>query len=442
MDTSYKINLKKLDTKNFFVKLIFLFLSFFILLTIFNNDLIGILSLLLVFLFFFILSIIYNSFAPILLSAILIRIFVIHLGAAYNLPDSSPDALFVELQAYEWSKNGFFGAIKHFPGPRFNFISWLIAIPYSLFGRSLLLAQSMSLFFGMSSIFLSCILLKKISGLQTAKIIGWILALFPSLVLYSVLTLREVYAVFFLLIALFGILHWTNNGNLKSILLTMFGFIGATFFHGALIVGGIFFIFLVFLSNFKILIKNIFINKTVNIKKFIFLFGVLIIFYIFPPTSIYVPKLQYLGNLDFNLILSVSSMKVIGEAAYPNWLIMDSISELFYKGPIRMIYFLFSPFPWDISKSEHIIGLIDGLFYMFISYFVITNIKEIWRNRFLRIIFFILIFYVFIFGIGVGNFGTNVRHRSKFIILLLVLIAPYIQIFKKKLKLTFLNQHR
>ena len=135
-------------------------------------------------------------------------------------------------------------------------------------------------------------------------------------------------------------------------------------------------------------------------------------------------------------------MKVIGEAAYPNWLIMDSISELFYKGPIRMIYFLFSPFPWDISKSEHIIGLIDGLFYMFIFYFVITNIKEIWRNRFLRIIFFILIFYVFIFGIGVGNFGTNVRHRSKFIILLLVLIAPYIQIFKKKLKLTFLNQHR
>lgn len=434
MVTPYKINLQKVDIKNILIKLILITLIYLFLLYIFNNDFAGLLSLSLVFLLFLYLSIIHYSFAPIFLSAILVRIFVIYLGNIYSLPDSSPDALIVELQAYEWSKNGFVNAIKNFPGPKFDFISWLIAIPYSLFGRSLLMAQSISLFFGMSTVFLSCILVKNIFDLKTAKKIGWILAFFPSFVLYSVLTLREVYAIFFLLISLFGLLNWTHYENLKSILLTMFGFIGATFFHGALIVGGIIFIYFAIKLNLKNLFKNLLFKKNIHLKSFIFLIGILMIFSIFPPTSIYVPKLESISSFNFDKILRVSTFKLEGDAAYPNWLIMETISEIFYKGPIRMIYFLFSPFPWDISKPNHFIGLIDGLFYAFISFFIIINLKEIWRNKFLKIIFLILIFYIFIFGIGVGNFGTNIRHRLKFILLLLVLAAPYIPTAKKEKK--------
>ena len=42
--------------------------------------------------------------------------------------------------------------------------------------------------------------------------------------------------------------------------------------------------------------------------------------------------------------------------------------------------------------------------------------------------------YIIVFAIGVGNFGTGIRHRSKFAMILILLAAPLIKnfIFKKK----------
>jgi len=40
-----------------------------------------------------------------------------------------------------------------------------------------------------------------------------------------------------------------------------------------------------------------------------------------------------------------------------------------------------------------------------------------------------LIVYVTIHGLGVGNFGTAIRHKSKFVVILIVLAAPKIHKF-------------
>ena len=48
----------------------------------------------------------------------------------------------------------------------------------------------------------------------------------------------------------------------------------------------------------------------------------------------------------------------------------------------------------------------------------------------------ILIMYLILFGLGVGNFGSGLRHRSKFVFEMILLIGPLIPtlIFKKKIK--------
>ena len=58
------------------------------------------------------------------------------------------------------------------------FYSWMIAIPYSLFGRSVLMVQSISLLFGIGCIILGWEV-KKIWDKKTAKKIAWTIALFP-----------------------------------------------------------------------------------------------------------------------------------------------------------------------------------------------------------------------------------------------------------------------
>ena len=56
-----------------------------------------------------------------------------------------------------------------------------------------------------------------------------------------------------------------------------------------------------------------------------------------------------------------------GDAAYPEWIQINKIEEFIYKGPIRVLYFIF-PFPWDIRKISHFIGAMDSFLYMTLFY--------------------------------------------------------------------------
>ena len=89
-----------------------------------------------------------------------------------------------------------------------------------------------------------------------------------------------------------------------------------------------------------------------------------------------------------------------------------------------------------IKKPIHVIGLVDGILHMVLVFLVFRNLKVILADRALRTILFVLFFYFLVFGIVVGNFGTAIRHRGKFVIMLILLIAPKIpKLFLKKNKL-------
>ena len=82
--------------------------------------------------------------------------------------------------------------------------------------------------------------------------------------------------------------------------------------------------------------------------------------------------------------------------------------------------------------------MFDSFFYLFLIFLLLKNFKYIWNNHTLRILFLIFIFYSIIFSIGVGNFGTGFRHRTKFLVLLMLIVAPYLPklTFKRKLKIS------
>ena len=125
-----------------------------------------------------------------------------------------------------------------------------------------------------------------------------------------------------------------------------------------------------------------------------------------------------------------------GDAAYPDWLKIESDIEFLYKSPVRAIYFVFSPFPWDVKKLSHLVGAFDSFLYMTLVYLIFRNRKTIWKDPALRIILLTLLCYFIIFGIGVSNFGTAIRHRIKFVVGLIILAGPLITkiFFKKKYK--------
>ena len=113
-------------------------------------------------------------------------------------------------------------------------------------------------------------------------------------------------------------------------------------------------------------------------------------------------------------------------AGYPSWTVPKNLIELIYLAPVRMSYFLYSPFPWDIKRFTHLIGLLDVFFYLYLSFCIVRNRKILYENPQTRFLIIILFMYIFAYSFGVGNFGTGIRHRLKFIGVLIAIAAPTI----------------
>tara|TARA_Y100000996_G_C22476175_1_gene624220 strand:- start:258 stop:1163 length:906 start_codon:yes stop_codon:yes gene_type:complete len=298
----------------------------------------------------------------------------------------------------------------------------------------MLMAKSMTLFFGIGSVFVGWQIAKKLWGSEIANKVGWIIAFFPSLILYSVLVMREAYICFFLLVAVYGVIKWSRKENFSSIFLAMVGFIGATFFHGASVVGAMTFITIVGGISFLQLFKSL-INFKISLKLSLVLVSFLVILVLYLSNKIYIPYIkdfQFISDTD--VLLRKTRLSVMGHASYPEWTIARNPFELIYKIPARSIYFLFSPFPWDVRAFKHLIGMFDAFLYIYLVFLIWCNRKVIWEDRALRIILLILLTYIVVFAVGVGNFGTGIRHRSKFAIMFVLLAAPLIKklIFFKK----------
>ena len=400
-------------------------------------DLLGLTSISFISIVTFFIAIKYKDITKIIIIGLVIRIFLIFLGHyIITLPDSTADMETFEHEAWLISQNGFFDVLNNFEGPSSRFISWIISIPYSLFGRSMMMAQSLSLFLGICCIVLGWKLAYNIWDKYAAKKVAWTIALFPSLILYSVLVMREVYVSFFLLIALIGLSNWFKKANLKWFFIAIIGFVGGIFFHGTVLIDLIIFILAVSISSLKKIFKSL-IYLRISLKALGLLLLFFIILKLYVSNKIVVP---YLGNFksstNLERILKQTDISTRGNASWPEWTKINSNIELIYKVPIRGLYFIFSPFPWDIKDLKHLIGMFDSFLYMYLSVLILRNIKEIWKDKSLRIIFLILLSFITVFGFGVGNFGTGIRHRSKFVVIFILLAAPLIKklIFIKRIK--------
>ena len=149
-------------------------------------DLLGFTSISIITLITYILALKHPQIFKILMTALIVRIIFIILGNYFiTLPDSTADANSLEGEAWTISQNGFFNLKDYYHGPDPRFISWFIAIPYSLFGRSIIMAQSISMLFGVGCVFLGWKLALKIWDRNIAQKVAWTIALFPSLILYS-----------------------------------------------------------------------------------------------------------------------------------------------------------------------------------------------------------------------------------------------------------------
>lgn len=339
------------------------------------------------------------------------------------LPDGTTDAVGFERYAWQWAQGGFVAALGNYPGIDAYFYSWLMSLLYAITARSLLMLQSLSLLIGILGVYATYQLARELWGCRTACKAAWLMALFPTVVQYSALPMREAYVVLFFVLGLIFVVRWSRQGGILPIIGGLLAFFVSTFFHGGMFVAALAFLMLVAWRSLKELFSALY-RRRLKVTTAIVLVIALGTFVLYVTSGVSIQKLGTAAEMvSAERWFHYFETRDIGGAKYPEWTQPHVAVDFIWAVPLRAVYLLFSPFPWDLRRSVQFIGFLDGLFYF-------TFILVIWRHRrniltdpAARSILFILIGLILAFGVGTGNFGTALRHRAKFVAGLIVLAS-------------------
>lgn len=340
------------------------------------------------------------------------------------LPDNI-DPLKYERLAWNFGQNGIFKAIEDFGvrGPSYIYMH-IISIIYSVIGRSPFFIQMIHVIFGLFNIILTYRLSFLIwRNRNIALTASWIISLFPTAIMYSALTNREVFISFFVLLSAIQTIKWLKYGRTINFIFAIFFFLPHYFLHGPLILGAVFLFFTFILNNINNGIKALQ-NSRLN---FLFIISVLILIFLGFGFTIIISNfsIPYIGsnlnNFNYSLIFNRAIYLNTGGAAYPQWLMPSELIDLFVLTVPRLIYFFFSPFPWDIRTLNQLLGLIDSFLYMYLFYNIIKIVKIDHKLLNLSSFFVNLILIFVIYCWGVSNYGTGLRHRAKFVPVLIAI---------------------
>lgn len=369
---------------------------------------------------FIFMTILFKAKDPVLIN-ILIIAFALRVGLALvqafilSLPDSTMDTVGFELTGWEYATAWNTGLEANFTFTNYpNIIySKIIGVIYFISGRVPLLVQFVNVILGVFIVYHIYLIIIELGATKRSAQIGSVItALFPTLCLYSVITLRETFVSFFMIVSVFYFFKWLNSGKASKLVLTAAFLLLSSALFGAMIVIGV--AYAIFFIFYEVKTKR---WKLVSKQSILGIFIVTLVIIMYG--SFLMDKLP----ADIRLVFSPDYMggrvtaAAKGGSAYLVGFTPNSILDIIIQFPVRMVYFLFAPFPWMISSPGQILGLLDAFLYLILVFYSIRGLKYLkkYNNPAFWAVTLMLLIIIGTFAWGVSNFGTAVRHRQKIV---------------------------
>lgn len=302
-----------------------------------------------------------------------------------------------------------------------------LGVLYWIIGDQRFFSQFINLILGMWSIFVFYKILDLFKLKDSQKL--FFLALYgfyPQNIIFSSILLREALIQFFFIYSMLFFIKWLISNNKINFIKVVFLVLLSSFFHPGMILGLFFYGFIFLFLD----VKKYRFNFSFKRKVFFILFGGLTLILIIYNISILGNKFAFLVlEENASLIENYQSRSTAeaGGATYLRNYRINSLVDLITLTPLRLIYFIFSPMPYDVRGFGDIAAIIlDSSFYYFLFFIIIKNIKILRNNvfRLLPKIFFILFIMIALgFALGTENSGTAMRHRAKIFPVLIIVVV-------------------
>ena len=338
-----------------------------------------------------------------------------------ELPGAGLDAVGFENIGWAWAQTTWSGLMGNFISGALLY-SWIIAVMYWVAGRSVLMVQTLNVLLGTLVVYNVFLLARMIWGEAAARRAAWIAAAFPTLVLFSAITLREQMVGYPLTLGALWIARWRQTDRVGWLAAAVMAFTVALAFHTVIAGAVLYVIFAVLARGIGALRRG---QVGASLKAVIGLGTVvaLIALVLLTGWGASDPRwwIERLTSLD--QVRGHQAGGYVDRTDYLTWLVTRNPADVVWQAPIRLFFFLFMPFPWLVSAVVDLVGLLDAMLYAWLAWHFRRVFREVWRTPHARAVFGLMMSVMLIFALVVSNYGTAIRHRGKVAPLLVALAA-------------------
>ena len=281
----------------------------------------------------------------------------------------------------------------------------LNAVFHFVFGESRIALVVLNLFAGIWTTVLTFYLTREFLAVRSAKAAALLTGFFPSLVLWSILNIRDALATFLIVtLVLYGV-RMSKRFRPFYVLIFAAALLGLGLlrdYMAFLLVAGL------VIGSFSALRPDRIVGTmafgTVAVLAFTYFadeVGLLSV--IRPEEALETAQMLRVG-------LQVGATSAFGVGAET-----EAIGDALRYLPLGMSYLLFSPFPWAVETSLQLAALPETLLWYPLFLLAIQGLRISLRGRLtnVMIVLAVLVIVVSSYALVEGNFGTAYRHRAQ-----------------------------
>lgn len=347
-----------------------------------------------------------------------LKIILCLIGVFFVLPFGGADGIKFEHIAWEWSQGTLPEILSGIDISASYVISSITAVFYHFMGRDIAIPIFINGILGVLIFYFSLVLAEVVWGKGNVnKLFALIVAIHPMLNVHSAVLLRENYIAIFVVLASIHLARYAHRPSLYSAFFFFLFVLLSSFFHGGMILyaAGLPLFVLFGSSNIRGATKIL-----VGIA-FMAVFAVIITYMDFGKLS----DVQQ-GELSVEYLAEIEANRQEANTAYLVGMAPSGLHDIVWQAPIRSLFLLAKPFPWDVRGLGHALVMLDAMLWWLIIFLVWKHRAAIKANPAAFAILLSCLLTIVAFAYGTSNFGTGVRHRTKFLVMALVIISPFL----------------
>jgi hypothetical protein len=292
-------------------------------------------------------------------------------------------------------------------GPIKTNYTYVLAVMYRVFGDSgRFMAQYFNVLLSFGAVVLLCWTMGVAGVSRRIRLLGVaVLSFMPATVCLSGVLLREAWIQFFVMLSVAAFVYWYVKAKLWAVPVCLSAAVAAILMHeGCIGVMAVFVVGFLVCRTWKTVGRRTYLSTAVLVAVF------LLPLLLFP--ELFLIKFTHAaanGN-------SLDVVPVVAGSTYLLWMQKLGVGVRLLLSPLRMFYLLFSPLPFDWrGLSDAVVFCIDSVVYIVLIVMMFLRPLLGKAARLKRFLGYAVLAMTLLFSIGTTNAGTAVRHRAKFV---------------------------